>query len=181
VPVPPPALAVIAFWRTAGEERWFKKDEAFDRTFREQFATLHTAAAAGQLKDWLTTADGALALVLLLDQYPRNSFRGTARMFATDPLARDVAAAAIAKGFDRAVPEELQNFFYLPFEHSEDLTDQDRCIELTTRLGPELLKWAAAHRDIIQRFGRFPHRNKVLGRQTTAEEQRFLDDGGFGG
>jgi uncharacterized protein (DUF924 family) len=178
---PPPALAVVAFWRAAGEERWFKKDEAFDRTFREQFAALHAAAGAGQLTDWLTTADGALALVLLLDQYPRNSFRGTARMFATDLLAREAAATAIAKGFDRAVPEELQNFFYLPFEHSEDLADQDRCIELTTRLGPELLKWAEAHRDIIQRFGRFPHRNAVLGRTTTEAEQAFLDGGGFKG
>jgi uncharacterized protein (DUF924 family) len=178
---PPPALAVVAFWRAAGEERWFKKDEAFDRTFREQFAALHEEASRGRLSHWQETADGALALLLLLDQYPRNSFRGTAGMFATDALARDVAAAAIAKGFDRVVPEELQNFFYLPFEHSEDLADQDRCIELTTRLGPELLKWAAAHRDIIQRFGRFPHRNKVLGRTTTVEEQRFLDDGGFGG
>jgi uncharacterized protein (DUF924 family) len=178
---PPPALAVVAFWRAAGEERWFKKDEAFDRTFREQFAALHEAAAAGQLNHWLDTAEGALALVLLLDQYPRNSFRGSARMFATDSAARDAAQAAIAKGFDRAVPEDLQNFFYLPFEHSEDLADQDRCIELTARLGPDLLKWAELHRDIIRRFGRFPHRNAVLGRTTTADEKRFLDEGGFGG
>lgn len=179
--VPPSALAVIAFWRAAGEERWFKKDEAFDRTFREQFAALHEEAAHGRLAGWQATAEGSLALVLLLDQYPRNSFRGTARMFATDTLARDVAEAAIAKGFDRAVDENLQSFFYLPFEHSENLADQDRCVELHERLGSELTKWAIQHRDIIRRFGRFPHRNAVLGRATTAEEQRFLDEGGFGG
>lgn len=178
---PPPALAVIAFWRAAGPKRWFKKDEAFDRTFREQFAALDEAAARGRLADWQGTAEGSLALVLLLDQYPRNSFRDTPRMFATDRLARDVARAAIATGFDRAVDEKLQVFFYLPFEHSEDLADQDWCVELTGRLGPELTKWAIQHRDIIRRFGRFPHRNALLGRTTTEEEQRFLNGGGFRG
>jgi uncharacterized protein (DUF924 family) len=180
-PVPPPAAAVVAFWRAAGPKAWFAKDEEFDQRFREQFAALHEEAASGRLSDWLKSPVGALALVLLLDQYPRNAFRGTARAFATDGAAREAAAAAIAAGHDRAVEADLQSFFYLPYEHSESLADQDRSVELMTRLGPDTLKWAEAHRDIIRRFGRFPHRNAIVDRATTAEEQQFLDGGGFSG
>jgi len=108
-------------------------------------------------------------------------FRGSARMFESDAKARPIAQAAVAAGFDAAVEADLRNFFYLPFMHSENLADQDRAVELTQALGDDPLRYAILHRDIIARFGRFPHRNAVLGRATTPEEQRFLDDGGFAG
>lgn len=179
--VPPEAAAVVDFWRAAGPDRWFAKDAEFDRQFRETFAAAHEAAARGGHRDWLKTADGALALLLLLDQYPRNSFRGTPRMFATDAAAREAANAAIEAGHDRAVSNALASFFYLPFEHSEDLADQDKVVALCERLGGEALKYAKTHRDIIARFGRFPHRNATLGRQSTPEEQTFISEGGFAG
>lgn len=172
---------VVAFWREAGPERWFAKDEAFDRQFRERGLALHDAAARGNLDAWGDTPEGALALVLLLDQFPRNAFRDTPRMFATDDKALGVASAAIAAGHDRAIAEDLRTFFYLPFEHSEDPDDQERAVALFTPLGGEVLTYAEIHRDVIRRFGRFPHRNRILGRETTPEEQRFLDDGGFAG
>jgi uncharacterized protein (DUF924 family) len=128
------------------------------------------------------TADGALALVIVLDQFPRNMFRGDARSFAADPLARAAAERAIARGFDRQTALPDRQFFYLPYEHSEALTDQERGLELFRAIGDaEMLKWAERHADIIRRFGRFPHRNAVLGRAMTAEEQAFLDQGGFAG
>ena len=175
------APEVVRFWREAGPDRWFAKDEAFDGRFRASCMALHEAAARGELRSWLATPESALALVLLLDQFPRNCFRGTPRMFATDALARDVAAAVIEDGHDRAVAAELRVFFYLPYEHSEDLADQERAVELIAPLGETDRHYAELHRDIIRRFGRFPHRNAVLGRATTAEEQRFLDEGGFAG
>jgi uncharacterized protein (DUF924 family) len=179
--VPSPA-DVIAFWREAGPERWFSKDTAFDEDVRTRFLALHEAAAAGHLKDWENNAEGALALLILLDQFPRNMFRGTARAFATDPQAHAIAAAALLKGFDAQVPPDLRTFFYLPFEHSEDIADQQRAIALYTAASDaDGLKWAELHADIIRRFGRFPHRNAALGRSTTAEEQKFLDEGGFAG
>lgn len=172
---------VVQFWRDAGASRWFKKDTAFDDDFRARFAAEHEAAANGALDDWMNSAEGALALLILLDQYPRNSFRGTARMFATDSKALAEAKTAIAQGFDDAVDAEMRRFFYLPFMHSEQLADQDRSLELYAPLGSEAMRFAIIHRDIIARFGRFPHRNPVLGRATTPEEQQFLDDGGFAG
>jgi len=177
---------VIAFWREAGPDRWFQKDEtergAFDEEVRQRFLALHERAAAGELKQWENTAEGALALLLLLDQFPRNMFRGTPQAFATDPLARAITAAALLKGFDAQVPPDLRPFFYLPFEHSEEIAHQERGIALYTAAGDEDgLKWAKLHADIIRRFGRFPHRNKILGRTSTPEEQRFLDEGGFDG
>jgi uncharacterized protein (DUF924 family) len=175
------AAQVVAFWREAGPARWFAKDPAFDTLFRERFLDLHLAAARGDLADWLATSEGALALLLLLDQFPRNAFRGTPRMYATDALARRMAAAAIEAGHDRAVETELQVFFYLPFGHSEDSADQDRSVALARRLGQLTLSHAEGHRDIVRRFGRFPHRNPILGRATTPEEQEFLDGGGFAG
>lgn len=178
---PHDAAAVVAFWRSAGPKRWFAKDAAFDTEFRETYASHYKAAARGDLDRWLTTPEGSLALVLLLDQYPRNSFRGTSRMFATDTLARKVASAAIAADYDKAVSDDLASFFYLPFEHSEDLSDQERAVSLCERLGGEALKYAIIHRDIIARFGRFPHRNAVLGRTTTPEEEQFMKGGGFAG
>ncbi|MBI5279611.1 MAG: DUF924 family protein [Burkholderiales bacterium] len=175
------ARDVVDFWREAGPSRWFRKDEAFDAAFRDRFLALHEAAAAAQLAGWEQTAEGSLALVILLDQFPRNAFRNSPRTYATDPQARSVAAAAIDAGFDREVPGELRPFFYIPFMHSELLADLDRCVELMEPIGGENLRYARHHRDIVARFGRFPHRNSLLGRVSTAEEQRFLDEGGFTG
>lgn len=176
------ATDVVSFWQKAGPDRWFKKDPAFDDEIRERFLATHEAAAAGQLSNWEQSAQGALALLILLDQFPRNIFRGDARAFATDPLARAIAAGAIIRGFDSQVPKEMRGFFYLPFEHSENLADQERCIAFHKAIDDtEGLKWAEIHADIIRRFGRFPHRNTALGRITTAEEQAFLDSGGFAG
>ncbi|HVZ99286.1 MAG TPA: DUF924 family protein [Caulobacterales bacterium] len=173
---------VIGFWVEAGRPRWFGRDSDFDEEVQEKFEPTHHAAARGELDYWEGSADGALALLLLLDQFPRNMFRGSAHAYATDPLARRVAEHAVARGFDRVVAEELRPFFYLPFEHSEDSDDQARAIELCESMGdPEYVKWALLHADIIARFGRFPHRNACLGRATTAAEAAFLESGGFAG
>ncbi len=173
---------VLAFWRDAGPDKWFKKDTAFDDAIRRRFLETYEAAAAGQLKDWEAMREGALALVIVLDQFPRNMFRGSARAFAADHVARGVADRAMTMGFDLATPIEERGFFYLPFEHSEAVADQERCCALFRAAGDaDLLKWAEVHADIIRRFGRFPHRNTVLGRTTTSEEQAFLDGGGFTG
>jgi uncharacterized protein (DUF924 family) len=176
------AAGIVTFWREAGPKRWFEKDQAFDAEIRRRFLATHEAAAAGKLTAWEQDAQGALALLILLDQFPRNMFRGSARAFATDPLARAVAAGALVRGFDAQAPEGMHGFFFLPFEHSEDLADQERCIALNKAAGDaDGLKWAGIHADIIRRFGRFPHRNAALGRVTTPEEQAFLDGGGFAG
>jgi uncharacterized protein (DUF924 family) len=173
---------ILAFWQAAGRGKWFKKSDAFDGEIRDRYLATYEAAAAGGLAAWEATAEGALALVIVLDQFPRNIFRGHARTFAADALARAVADRAIARGFDAMVPAAMRNFFYLPFEHSETLADQERCIALNRANGSaDDLKWAELHADIIRRFGRFPHRNAVLGRASTAEEQAFLDSGGFKG
>jgi len=173
---------VLAFWRAAGSDKWFTRDAAFDAAVEARFLPTYEAAADGRLGAWEATADGALALLIVLDQFPRNMFRDSARAFAADPLARAVADRALARGFDRNFPPAEQSFFYLPFEHSEDAADQDRCVALFRASGDaDLLKWAELHADIIRRFGRFPHRNALLGRATTPEEQAFLDGGGFAG
>jgi uncharacterized protein (DUF924 family) len=175
------AREVLEFWRQAGPALWFAKDEHFDRRFRERFLAAHEAAARGELEHWLATPEGALSLVILLDQFPRNAFRGTARMYDTDALARKAAAKSLAAGYDQRVPLELRKFFVLPFAHSEDLADQDRAVALARRIGPEDLAHAEHHRDIVRRFGRFPHRNQILGRESTAAELRYLADGGYQG
>jgi uncharacterized protein (DUF924 family) len=172
---------VVRFWRDAGPSRWFRGDAAFDAEFRARFLAAHEAAAAGRLSHWARSADGALALVLLLDQFPRNAFRGTPRVYATDALARERTDAAIRAGLDREVDPQLRQFFYLPFMHSEDLRDLERCVALNAELGGESLRWARHHRDVIARFGRFPHRNAALGRASSPEEERFLAEGGFSG
>jgi uncharacterized protein (DUF924 family) len=172
---------VLAFWRAAGPDKWFAKDTAFDDEIRARFLATYEAAAARTLA-WADTAEGALALLIVLDQFPRNMFRGSARTFAADPLAREVATRAIARGFDSQVAVPERGFFYLPFEHSETLADQEHCVALNRASGDaDALKWAELHADIIRRFGRFPHRNAVLDRATTPEEQVFLDGGGFAG
>jgi uncharacterized protein (DUF924 family) len=181
----PPAVEpgdVLAFWRAAGADQWFKKDAAFDDEIRRRFLTTYEAAAGGRLAAWEQTPEDALALLVVLDQFPRNMFRGDARTYAADPLAREVAARARARGFDRGFPPAEQTFFYLPFEHSEDIADQERGLALFRTTGDEeLIKYAQEHVDIVRRFGRFPHRNALLGRATTPEEQAFLDGGGFTG
>ena len=177
----PRALSVTKFWRDAGEDAWFEKSDAFDADFRNRFLELHYAAARRECDDWNAHAEGSLALMILLDQFPRNCFRGTGHMYATDPLARYFADRAIAAGQDLELDEQLRVFLYLPFEHSESLADQQRSVELTAARAPDYLKYAEEHLEIVQRFGRFPHRNLMLGRATTAEEQAFLDGGGFSG
>jgi uncharacterized protein (DUF924 family) len=177
----PTASDVIAFWREAGPEQWFAKNPQFDAEFRDRFSVLYAAAREEELAHWLATPQGSLALILMLDQYPRNSFRGTAQMYATDAQARRAADLAIAAGHDRQIEPALRIFLYLPFAHSEDLNDQNRCVELARRLGEPHLSRALHHRDIIQRFGRFTHRNLILGRAITPDEQKYLDEGGYRG
>ena len=152
---------VIAFWKEAGPSKWFARDEAFDALFRERFEVAHHAAARRALDSWAEAAEGALALLILLDQFPRNAFRGTGHAFATDPLARLFAEQALEAGYDLQIAGDIRRFFYLPLQHSEDRAEH--------------------HREIIDRFGRFPHRNRALGRETTPEEQAFLDADGFRG
>jgi uncharacterized protein (DUF924 family) len=172
--------AVLAFWRDAGPDRWYIRDDDFDADIRGRYLGLWQRAAAGELASWETSDDGALALVIALDQFPRNMFRDSAKTYASDARARDVARRAIDRGVDTRIDPALREFLYLPFMHSEELTDQMRCIELLQQAGlAENAKWAEHHAEIIRRFGRFPHRNGVLGRATTPDEQAFLDEGGF--
>jgi uncharacterized protein (DUF924 family) len=173
---------VLSFWREAGPDRWYQADPGFDALVRARFQAVHEAAAAGKLSDWEQTPAGALALVIVLDQFPRNMFRGSARAFATDRLALAVADRAIARGFDREFPMPERIFFYLPFEHSESLADQERSVALCQATGDaDAIKWAQLHLDVIRRFGRFPHRNEMLGRGSTPAEIAFLKGGGFRG
>lgn len=169
---------VLDFWREAGPGKWFARDEAFDTRFRQAFLDAHWAASRRELEHWMEGADGALALVLLLDQFPRNCFRRSGHAYATDPLARHYATRAIDAGLDAQVEPALRVFMYMPFEHSEDMADQLRTIELMRTVAPEFMQYAVAHRDVIERFGRFPHRNHELGRESTPEEQAWLDAGG---
>jgi uncharacterized protein (DUF924 family) len=173
---------VLAFWRQAGPDRWYARDDAFDAEIRARFLELWRKAVAGELSAWETSDDGALALTIVLDQFPRNIFRGDPKTYASDAAARDVASRAIDRGSDLRVADDLREFFYLPFMHSEHLADQLRCIDLLRQAGrTDNLKYAEDHAAIIRRFGRFPHRNRILGRATTSEEQAFLDEGGFSG
>jgi uncharacterized protein (DUF924 family) len=173
---------IVAFWREGGPDRWFTKDAAFDEAIRKRFATLYGDAAAGRKDAWAETPEGALALVLLLDQFSRNLFRGSPETYAQDAKARDIARYALSRGFDKKVEESLCQFFYLPFMHSESLVDHSHCVALAHAHGDkETLKFARHHQDIVRRFGRFPHRNGILGRHTTPAEREFLETGGFGG
>lgn len=176
------AKDVVDFWVDAGPERWFQGGTAFDTQCRDNFYELHMAAARGELAAWAESAEGALALILLLDQMPRNIFRGNAHAYATDPLALSVARQAIEDGHDQKYDIALRSFFYLPFMHSEALADQERCVALFSVI-PESSSgtWAVHHCEIIRRFGRFPHRNHLLGRTTTAEEHTWMEEGGFQG
>jgi uncharacterized protein (DUF924 family) len=175
------ARAIVEFWRAAGPSQWFAKDDGFDRRFRERFIKAHESAARGELMEWTKAPTGAMALVILLDQFPRNAFRGSPRMYATDAMARQIADAAVKTRFDQEFEPALRLFFYLPFGHSESLADQERAVALCQHLGEPNVSHSKRHHDIIQRFGRFPHRNLVLGRMMTVEEQEYLDNGGYKG
>jgi uncharacterized protein (DUF924 family) len=175
------AAEIVRFWRDAGPKAWFVKNETFDGRCRA-FEAEHHAAAQRELAHWEQDAEGALALVLLLDQIPRNIYRASPHAFAADGLAQGVALRAIERGFDAATDSTLRVFFYMPLEHAEDLTLQDRCVTLVEAMqDAEFKKYASLHRDIIARFGRFPHRNAILGRKSTPEELQFLAEGGFAG
>jgi len=182
VPGDPAPADVVAFWRNAGPDKWFVKDDAFDREVADRFGALHAEASAGAKDVWADDAEGALALILLLDQFSRNIHRGSAAAFAQDAMARQIAGKALEAGFDRAVDPRLRQFFYLPFMHSESIVDQQSCVRLCHGLSDRgTLPHALDHARIIRRFGRFPHRNAVLGRHTSPAERAFLDGGGFAG
>lgn len=170
---------LLSFWfAEETKKRWYKSTRAFDETCKTGFGALVDQAADGKLDHWQESADGALALCLLLDQLPRNIFRGSPKAFATDPKAVEVANLAIKNGFDQDLGIERRKFLYLPFMHSEVLADQERSIALSLPLEDEMtLAYARDHEDIIRRFGRFPHRNAILGRESTEVEQAFLKDG----
>jgi uncharacterized protein (DUF924 family) len=173
---------VLLFWEEAGPEMWYTQDDAFDRTIRDRFGALWEAAFFGGCDRWAMGPRGTLGLIIMLDQFPRNMFRGSPRAFASDARALRMASLAISRGWDLKIDPPLRQFFYLPFMHSERLTDQDRSVRLfKARMeeGTNLLH-ARAHREIIRRFGRFPYRNEALGRDTTPEERAFLDEGGYG-
>lgn len=188
LPLPPRAQAVLDFWfgppgdpaREQHRAIWFKSTAEFDAALRREFLADYEAAAAGALRAWEISAEGALAVVLLLDQVPRNIFRNTPRAYTTDPAARAAADRALERGFDQTVPAAWRLFFYMPFHHSEDLADQQRSLALFTALprNPDrsgsLRRYGRPYIEVIERFGRFPHRNAILGRPSTDEEIEFL-------
>ena len=177
-PERPDPSDIIDFWFAPGmEEKWFRPPPEFDAEIVQRFSALYEQAATGSLVDWEATPDGALALLILLDQFSRNMFRDNPKAFAADPLACAIAERAIAAGHDLAVPIERRIFFYMPFEHAEDLALQERCCALVRErcdLG-EYVGFADRHHAVIARFGRFPHRNAVLGRKSTADEIAYLE------
>ncbi len=177
---PADARGVLKFWfEESTPEQWYKKDDGFDAALRERFATLYGRAAVGGLDSWRDTAKGCLALVIVLDQFPRNMFRGDRRSFGTDAAARAALRHALDKGFDADFSATEKEFLYMPLQHSEDAADQALSVQLNGATGDaELLKYAVAHKDIVDRFGRFPHRNEVLGRETTPDEAAFLKEPG---
>jgi uncharacterized protein (DUF924 family) len=187
--LPAQALEVLDFWfggESANEPReaWFRKDPAFDERIRQRFGGLIEAALAGGLREWHESPGGALARVVVLDQFTRNTFRDSARAFAGDALALQAAQEVVARGWDLLRPPVQRQFIYLPFEHSESLAMQDESMRLFSALAvahpasADGVIWAGKHRDIIVRFGRFPHRNQALGRASTAEEEAFLQQPG---
>lgn len=172
---------IVDFWRDLGPDRWFAKDDELDETIRQRFADVHERAQAGDLDHWADEPNGALALVILLDQFSRNMFRGTPRMYESDEKALAVARRALERGDQHHVGEDLNQFLAMPHMHAEDSRAQEECVALMEELGKDNLAYAIEHRDIVARFGRFPHRNAILSRETTPEEQAFIDEGGFAG
>lgn len=174
---------VLEFWEGIGSKGWWTKNAELDAEIHERFGAVHAQACEGKLDHWADTPDGALALIIVLDQFSRNMFRGSPKAFAQDEKALAIAKAAIACGVDKQANPKLRLFFYLPYEHSEKLLDQKESLNLLNSFNdsPEFMKAVIEHHDIIKKFGRFPHRNEVLGRETTPEEQAYLDGGGFKG
>ncbi len=176
------ANEVLQFWRDAGPSRWWRKDQAFDDAIKARFGALYKEATARKLDSWREESHSCLALVIILDQFSRNLFRGSDKSFAQDDYALELAKYGVAQGFDREENKDVSIFFYLPYMHSEEPEDQEICVELMRATGNRSsIDAAIEHRDIIARFGRFPHRNVVLNRTTSEEEQAFLDEGGFSG
>jgi len=177
---------VLRFWFGEGSDygqshkRWFEKDPSFDAEIRDRFLSLFVDFASGGGHKWLDRPQDCLARIVVLDQFPRNMFRGTPRAFSTDGLALAAAEHAVEKGFDRGMLDVERQFVYLPFEHSESAADQERACELMKPLGEDLYDWALKHKRIVERFGRFPHRNEILGRPSTPEEIEFLKQPGSG-
>jgi len=179
------AEEILKFWiDEVGPEGWYKSSEALDARIQERFGEIWERAAAGEFNDWACDPDRVLALIILLDQFPRNMFRDNSRAFSTDRKALCVAKKAIDKGFDLRIAEPERQFFYMPLMHSESLTDQERCVRLmTTRMaqnGAGNLLHAKVHREVIRTFGRFPYRNTALSRNPTVQETAYLDNGGYG-
>ena len=176
---------VLEFWLDdVGPKGWYDVDETLDATIREKFGTAWQEACEGKYSLWLTHASGALAYIILTDQFPRNMFRGEGKAFASDAIALAAAKASIDKGWDKRIDEPARQFFYLPLMHSENLCDQDRCVRLMCERMPEMgasnLLHARAHREVIRRFGRFPYRNVALSRGSTAPEKAYVEKGGYG-
>ena len=180
----PGADAVLRYWRELGPEGWYAGGEALDGEIRARFQETWEQAEAGGLTNWLSCPEGMLAYLILADQFPRNMFRGSGRAFATDPMARRVAHYMWQNKADLQIPEPERQFCYLPLMHSESAFDQDRCVALMISRLPETGEGnalhACAHRNVIRRFRRFPFRNEALGRETTPEEQAWIDEGGYG-
>ena len=176
---------VLAYWLDdLSPSDWYRSDEALDQAIRDRFVNDWQEAVAGGRSHWLANPAGTLAYIILLDQFPRNMFRGSGRAFASDKAALAAAKCAIRKGWDLRIDEPARQFFYLPLMHSENLCDQDRCVRLMLtrmpRTGGANLLHARAHREVIRRFGRFPYRNEALGRANTAAESEFIEEGGYG-
>jgi len=175
---------ILEFWLQAGPPKWYVADDSFDQEIRDKFGDLWEKGAKGALEDWTGHPRKALALIILLDQFPRNMFRQDGRAFSTDERAKAAACYSIKQGWDMRIDEPERQFFYLPLMHSEMLSDQDHCIRLMIERMPETgapnVLHARAHREVIREFGRFPYRNTALGRETTPAEQTYLDNGGYG-
>lgn len=171
---------ILSYWfEELSPKDWFKADAARDAEIGKRFRQIYEELMAGVPSNWLTEPEGFLAAILVLDQFPRNMFRGRPQAFATDQAALALAKRAIAEGKDMLLPPERRAFVYMPFQHAEDAVDQARSVELFTALGNKLnLDFAIRHKEIIARFGRFPHRNEILGRKSTAEESAFLKEPG---
>ncbi|WP_150524209.1 DUF924 family protein [Roseibium sediminis] len=174
------AVDVLEFWWDAGPSKWFAKNDKFDHECKTRFVHLIEAGQEGELDHWAETPVGMLALIIVLDQFSRNVFRASPRAFESDAKALELARQAVAKGYDKAFPKDVRSFFYLPFEHAEDMDAQETSVDLFRVLGnQEAYLYALIHMDVIRRFGRFPHRNKVLGRESTQAERDYMENGGF--
>ena len=180
------AKEIVDFWFVAhGEKDWFggekEQKAAFDQKIRDRFEKTYEFGLTGALNAWMENREGSLALVLLYDQFPRNMFRDTPKAFMTDPFAKMIAIEAIKKGHDLETEKRERGFYYLPFEHCEDMTDQAKAVDYMRSLGSDhMLDYALRHLELIARFGRFPHRNPILGRQSTPEEMDYLSKPGAG-